>query len=203
MDLNHDRPIARKFAIAARTARQHLPDGFPPAFFLTDPNRIDDPVVVAERLPRGFGIIYRHFGAPDRVEIAIQLARVSAGRGLTLLIAADPDLAHAVGADGVHWPERLRQSALSSRGTVGLQTTSAHSARSLRQADHQGFDAAFVSAVFPSRSPSAGTPLGLARYRSLVKTVSIPCYGLGGINSSNALAIARLGGFACVEGLAG
>ena len=92
---------------------------------------------------------------------------------------------------------------LPSRGTVGLQTTSAHSARSLRQADHQGFDAAFVSAVFPSRSPSAGTPLGLARYRSLVKTVSIPCYGLGGINSSNALAIARLGGFACVEGLAG
>ncbi len=96
--------------LAAQARRLHTEAGSPaiPAlFFLTDPARTPDPLRIAARLPRASAVVYRHFGAPDRVRTARRLAELCQRRGLVLLIAADPALAERVGAAGVHWPERL------------------------------------------------------------------------------------------------
>ena len=84
-----------------------LRKALPAVLFFTDPVRTPDPEAVAARLPRGTGIVYRHFGASDAEARARRLTTIARDRGLVLLIGADAALARRVGADGVHLPERL------------------------------------------------------------------------------------------------
>lgn len=191
----------RKLAAAARRAARHLPPSLPPAFFVTDPERIPVPEKIAVGLPVGWGIIYRHFGAADREETAATLASICRERGLDLLIAADPALAMAVGAEGVHWPFRLRADMRRWTCRFPLQTVSAHSGAELRAAAKFPASAVLLSSVFPSRSPTAGKALGALRFRASVRASDLPVYALGGVNAANAEATADAGGFAAVEGM--
>jgi thiamine-phosphate pyrophosphorylase len=163
---------------------------------------VADPVTIARRLPAGFGVVYRHFGAPERRSVAQALARVCQRRRLVLLIAADPALAREVGADGVHWPFRLRQGARLWNGRFRLQTISAHSAREVRAAARLPADGLLVSTVFSSGSASAGKPLGANRFRLLARQLDHATYALGGISAENAGQIARFAGFSAVEAFA-
>jgi len=196
------RKLAAAARISARTFAARGAGALPPALFLTDPARTPEPETIAARLPRGFGVVYRHFGAPDREGVALRLARVCRARGLLLLIAADPDLAMRVGADGVHWPFRLGQMARRWRGRFGLQTVSAHSGRELRAAAGLPVEAVLLSAVFASNSPSAGQPMGARRFARRAARSAKPVYALGGITAQTAGRIAAWGGIAAVEGLA-
>ncbi|MFM8374937.1 MAG: thiamine phosphate synthase, partial [Phenylobacterium sp.] len=129
----------------------------PPLLVFTDPDRTPDPVALALSLPRGTGLVYRAFGAPDRLEIARALAAIARRRGLVLFIGADVGLAVRIGAAGLHLPERLAGRAPRLRRQGWLITAAAHS---LRAARRPGVDAFILSAVFPSASPSAGAPIG-------------------------------------------
>ena len=192
----------RKLACAARQCTQHLPVGLPPVFFLTDPDRIPEPASVAARLPKGWGVIYRHFGRADRSDIATRLARLSHVGRLTLLIAADPQLAVKVGAAGIHWPFAERHKARKWRNRFPVMTVSAHTPRQFRAIDPSSFDAVLLSTVFSSSSPSAGMPMGPLKFRNLVRTTSIPVFGLGGVTSDTAAHISRSAGLAAIEGIA-
>ena len=134
--------------------------GLPALLALTDPVRTPDPEAFAAAVPVGSAVIYRHFGAPDRLEMAVRLAAICHARGNWLLVSGDPVLARRAGADGVHWPERqiAEAAARRARGDADLFTAAAHSWRALARARHAGVDAALLSAVFPSSSPSAGRP---------------------------------------------
>lgn len=180
--------IRRKLLAAARlakTARARNGRRLPRAWFLTDPGRVSDPVAVARRLPRGWGVIYRHFGAKDRFIIGEGLARVCRRRGLVLLVSADPALAAHIRADGVHWPEaRLR--GVRNHRPCTIETASAHSRAALARARSLGFDAVFLSRVFPSRSTSDGKAMGALRFRQIARTAPLPVYALGGVNDRNA-----------------
>jgi thiamine-phosphate pyrophosphorylase len=160
--------------------------GLPPLLILTDPGRTPDPVALAERLPEGCGLVYRAFGAADAPEIARALATACRRRGLVFLIGADADLAAACGAAGVHLPERLAPLAprLRARHPRWLLTGAAHGAPALRRAAAAGLDAALLSAVFPSRSPSAGPALGPQRFACLVRDARLPVYALGGVSAA-------------------
>jgi len=201
MAFKHHPTVIRKFRAAIRMTQTHLPAVLPPLLFLTDPERTPDPVRIARRLPEGSGVIYRHFGAADRLDIAEALTRVSIDRGLRLLIAADPHLACEVNADGVHWPEARLLQARHWRGTFALNTASAHSERAIHRAAQAGMDAALVSAVFPSNSPSAGPALGATRFRTRALQAPLPVYALGGISAGTAARIASVAGLAAIEGL--
>ncbi|MFN7056185.1 thiamine phosphate synthase [Hyphomonas sp.] len=190
----------RKAARAAREAGRHLPAGLPPAFFLTDPARTPDPAAIAAGLPRGWGVIYRHFGAPDQEAAALELAAACRARGLVLLIGADARLAMQVGADGVHWPSRLAGAARRWAGRFGMQTASAHGRAELARLAGLPVEAALVSAVFPSASPSAGAAMGPLRLRQLARLSPVPVYGLGGVNADNARRISGFAGLAAIEG---
>lgn len=188
--------------VSARTFAARGASGLPPALFLTDPARTPEPETIATRLPRGFGVVYRHFGAPDRQSVALRLAGICRARGLVLLIAADPALALQVDADGVHWPFRLRGEARRWRSRFRLQTLSAHSGRELRAAARFPVDAVLLSTVFASRSPSAGSALGALRFAKLAAGSVKPVYALGGVTAETAGRIAGSAGFACVNGMA-
>jgi thiamine-phosphate pyrophosphorylase len=172
--------------------------------FFTDPARTPDPARTAANLPRGAAIVFRAFGAPDAEAQGLRLKAVARARGLVLLVGADPRLAARIGADGVHLPERAAGLARRIRQAHPrwIVTCAAHSLPAARRAAQGGADAAVVSAVFPSRSPSAGPPIGPLRLASLVRRAGLPVYALGGVNDATAgrLRAAGLAGLAGIDG---
>jgi thiamine-phosphate pyrophosphorylase len=179
----------------------------PGLWLVTDPRRTPDPVALARTLPRGAGVIYRAFGAGDALATARALRRTAWRRGLVFLVGADAALATAAGADGVHLPERLahRATGLRRAHPKWRITAAAHSRAAMLRAGRAGIDAVLVSAVFPSRSPSAGVPLGPVRFAALIRGVRPRVIALGGVNESAAPRLLRTGaaGLAAVEALAG
>lgn len=190
--------------LAAEARRLNRGGTAPSLFFFTDPQRTPDPLAIARRLPRGAGLVYRHFGAPERAAVARALAKTSRSRGLIFLVAADPDLAQRVGADGVHWPQRLLP-ALREAGHGRIVTAAAHGAAALARAAAYGADAAVLSPVFPTESASRHPPLGLFRASQLARAAALPVLALGGINTSNARRLAGRGfaGLVAVGALSG
>ncbi len=158
-----------------------------------------------ERLPRGCGVIYRAFGAPDALDVARGLRRIADRRGLLLLIGADEALAAQIAADGVHLPQRAlsRGRRLRARRPHWLITGAAHNARALALGARSSLDAALLSAAFASRSPSAGHALGPVRVSALTRHTTLPVYALGGIDrvTASRLLHSRVAGLAAVGAL--
>lgn len=185
-----------------RTARGIV---LPSLLFFTDPARVAHPEAVAQRLPPGAGVVFRAFGAPDAVAQGRRLKAIADERGLILLVGADETLADAVGADGVHLPERSGDlaSALRARRPNGLITVAAHDLNAVGAASALDVDALVVSPVFTSNSPSAGAPLGVDGLVALVAATDKPIYALGGIRAQTVEALKTTGivGVAAVEAL--
>jgi thiamine-phosphate pyrophosphorylase len=197
--------VAAKLGLRARAARGGAP--IPSLWFFTDPARTPDPEAVARRLPAGSAVVYRAFGAQDARAVADRLRRIAREQGLRLLIGADAALAADAGADGVHLPERLMRLAprLARAHPGWLISAAAHDAAAIRRGGRLGLDALVVSAVFPSRSPSAGRAMGPMRLARLVRGSPVPVIALGGVTNKNAPRLLGTGaaGIAAVEGLAG
>lgn len=179
--------------------------GLPPLLFFTDPVRTPDPGAIIARLPKGAGVVYRAFGDVDAVNKGRALRSLARRKGLIFLVGADEALAMACGADGLHLPERDldRAPLLKSRHRRWVFTGAAHSRAALSRARRYDLDAAVLSAVFPSRSASAGAPLGAARLASWLRSSGMPSYALGGIGRRTAGRLARTGaiGIAAIEGV--
>ena len=177
--------------------------GLPTLLFFTDPARTPDPERTARRLAPGAAVVFRAFGAADAEAQGARLLAIARERRLKLLIGADADLAARLGADGVHLPERLAHRArrLKAAHPDWLVTAAAHSPRAARRALLAGADAVVVSAVFPSRSASAGSPMGPIRLAILTRRLEGPIYALGGVDNKTArrLKDAGLIGLAAVD----
>lgn len=186
--------------------RSRLSKPLPHLLFFTDPVRTPDPEQIAARLPTGSAIVFRPFGAPDAQARGRRLAAIARRRGLVLLAGADPRLARSIGADGVHLPERLahRASALRRRHPGWIVTAAAHSLPAARRGLAGGADAVVLSPVFPSRSPSAGRPIGAMRLSRWVRAGASPAYALGGVSARTAVRLLDTGviGLAAVDALA-
>jgi thiamine-phosphate pyrophosphorylase len=102
---------------------------------------------------------------------------------------------------GAHLPERLAAKGRRFRRSGRLVTAAAHSEAAIRRARLSGCDAVLVSAVFDSRSPSAGRPLGPLRFAALARRAKLPVYALGGVNARTARRLLGSGaaGVAAVE----
>ncbi|HIG22268.1 MAG TPA: thiamine phosphate synthase [Henriciella marina] len=198
--MKHAAAVSRKFRNAASLAQAHTGPLLPGGFFLTDPARVMDARAVIAHLPDGIGVIIRHFGQADAMEDAFDVVSDCQRAGRIVLIGADLDLALATGADGVHWPYRMRKDLQRQSQSFGLlHTMSIHSPAELRAARAFPVDALIYSTVFPSGSPSAGQPIGLSRFAAAACSSSVPLYALGGITAANVEKAARFGGFASVS----
>lgn len=190
-------------ALGRRLNREAGSPPIPWLFFFTDPRRTPDPCRIAARLPRGAAVVFRHFGMADRRALAQRLAILCRRRGLLLLIAADPALALAVGAGGVHWPERWRGRRVAKRREGWIETASAHGRAGLARAGRMGMDACVLAPVFPSRSASAIHPLGPLKAGRLARAARVPVIALGGVQTGTAKRLPGRGfaGIAAVSGL--
>jgi thiamine-phosphate pyrophosphorylase len=194
--------IRRKLGAAARAAKganARNGEALPRAFFVTDPARTPDPLAIVGRLPRGMGVIWRHYGEAERLATGLALAQLCRRRGLILLVSADPALATRIGASGVHWPERLLRG-VRPRARGMIETAAAHSRAAIARAKRIGIDAVMVSTVFPSRSPTAGPAMGALRFRRLTHAAPLPVYALGGVDAINAAgAMRHAAGWAAID----
>jgi len=158
------------------------------------------------RLPKGAAVIFRTFGQPKALAKAASLRALARSCGLIFLVGADARLASRLQADGVHLPERLMRlgPALRRRNPRWLITTAAHGPRALALAARLGLDAALLSVVFPSQSPSAGRAMGAPRFAAQVRAARLPVIALGGIDARTARRLLGSGahGLAAVGGLA-
>jgi len=203
MDLTPNAPDTNRFARAARRARFGLGGTLPPVLVFTDPARSAPAIELASVLPRGWALVFRHYGGAGRYEIAAELSKIAHFRGFYLLIGADPELAVRVGAQGVHWPERLQRDARNWSARLPLNTMSAHRPGDVLGPQLPGIDARVLSTVFPSSSPRAGPAMGAGRFRSLSHKADIPVYALGGLSAANTGRIATGAGLAGVGQLSG
>jgi thiamine-phosphate pyrophosphorylase len=177
----------------------------PPLLFFTDPARTPDAAAIIAHLPRGSAVVFRAFGRADQLALAPALATLARCRGIAFLVGADIALAMALRADGVHLPQRLAGRArVARRLRPGwIVTVAAHSLPALHAARRAGADAAVLSPVFASVSPSAGVAMGPVRFAARVRGAGLPVYGLGGINAKTARRLLGSGaiGLAAIEGL--
>jgi thiamine-phosphate pyrophosphorylase len=160
----------------------------PHLWFFTDPKRTHTPTDVVARLPRGSAVVYRTFGASNALEVAKTLREKTRRRGVRLLISADEALAVAVRADGIHLPQSLMRFTprLRRAHPRWLITTAAHDKRVITAGSRLGVDAVMLSAVFPSKSPTAGRALGAVRFASWTQGACVAVVALGGVNSETA-----------------
>ncbi len=150
------------------------------------------------RLPRGSGLIYRHYHleGPERLARFRALRRIARARGHTVVLADSALTAREWGADGIYgapralWPRRA--------GLIHLAT--AHDMAELGLAARLGADAALLSPVFPTRSHPGGAVLGGVRFRLLARQSGLPVIALGGMSAAKARAL-RWHRWAAIDGL--
>lgn len=161
------------------------PCALSPYIFMTDPERVLNILRSSAVLPKGSTLIYRHFGAEDRHDMARALRQICFVRSLQFLVGQDEYLARDVGADGLHLPEMdlKRGKALRARYPHWLLSGAVHSLANLEHVE--GLDGVILSCVFESGSSSASVPLGVEKLRAITHAAPIPVFALGGICRKN------------------
>ncbi len=172
-------------------------------FYFTDDERGLDPLRVAQTLPSGTGIVFRHYNSQNRVKIAKYLSKICKLRHLRLYIAQNPTISHAVDAYGIHLPEyQIPQIPMIRSRYPDLDISSAcHSVRALRKAADLGADRAFLSPVFPTKSHPGKAGTGLMTAALAIRAQSLPVYALGGIRDHHLRQLSGLGfsGFGAIS----
>jgi thiamine-phosphate pyrophosphorylase len=156
--------------------------------YLITPEPTDDVVRVIERaLPHHHGgriaVQLRARSTPTRTLLAIgrRLRDVTGARGAALLVNGRADVAHAVGADGVHLPEDGMAPADARRvlGAEVIVVSSCHDADGVARAFAAGAD--FVTLGPWAEVPDKGGPLGREEFARATRGADGPVFALGGI----------------------
>lgn len=160
----------------------------------------------AARLPRGSGIILRHYATPpaERKKLFDRLRRISRRRGLLLLLAGGAADARNWGADGIHAPAHQRAS-LGALPPGAIRSAAVHNLAELRRAERCGADIVFVSPLFATRSHPGARPLGAMRFAVIAKQAHVPVMALGGVGRHHMQLIRQLGaaGYGAIDSLSG
>ena len=152
---------------------------------------------VLHKLPRGSGLIFRHYhlGPAERRQRFANLKRLARSKGHTMALSASPAEARRWSADAVYGsPCRL------TRGPSMIRLVTAHSLRELGQAMRARAHAILLSPVFPTRSHPGNRTLGPARFRLLAARATVPVIALGGMTARRARQLGAAH-WAAVDGL--
>jgi thiamine-phosphate pyrophosphorylase len=149
------------------------------------------------RLPRGAGLIFRHYHLPPATRAARfrALARLARQYGIAAAWAGSAAEARAIGADACYGPP-----ALLARGPALPRLVTAHSLREIAAAGRARAGAVLLSPVHPTRSHPGGKVLGPLRFRLLAARCPVPVIALGGMTARRARALGH--GWAAIDGLA-
>ncbi len=152
------------------------------------------------RLPRGSGLVFRHYHLPPQERRARfdRLAKLIRRHGGVIVLAGDARMARRWRADGSYGAPDSG----AANGLIRLLTV--HDMRELARAhaSKANLAAALISPVFATRTHPGGTTLGVARFASLVRLSRLPVVALGGMTRQRSLQIAAITtGWAAIDGL--
>lgn len=166
--------------------RQRLPD----MWLFTDERQGDGLWAALARVPRGAGVIFRHYRSTDRAALAKRVRAICRRRGLIFVVAGPPRLAAAWRADGAHgrYP--------------GVLTAPAHDVAEIVAARRAGAALVFLSPLHETRSHPGAPVLGPLRFGPMARGRGIAVAALGGVTPADAPQVARLGlyGFGAIDG---
>jgi thiamine-phosphate pyrophosphorylase len=149
------------------------------------------------RLPRGSGLVFRHYhlGEIERRARFAELARIARRCGHKVVLSGSARQARQWRADGAYGSPRML-----TKGPALLRLVTAHSLREITAARLDRADAVLLSPVFPTRSHAGGKVLGLLRTLLAARLCPLPVIALGGMNRKAARRLPGLG-WAAIDGL--
>lgn len=132
----------------------------------------------------------------EMYELAMEMKKITSKHDALLFINNRIDIALAVDADGVHLgtesiPLDKAQTLMGPDRLIGV---SCHDQLCARNAQEQGADFITFGPLFytPSKAPY-GDPVGLEELEIVARSLSIPVFGLGGVNQANARQVMNAG----------
>jgi thiamine-phosphate pyrophosphorylase len=156
----------------------------PRLWLMTDERQGEDLWEALERLPKGSGVVFRHYGlaAGERRKLFERVRRVAKRRRLLLFAAG------GLRGDGVH----------GGRGG-GLRSAPAHNLRELKTVERSGATLVFLSPAFPTRSHPGARPLGPVRFGLIAAQARVPVIALGGMDQRKARRLPHIYGWAGID----
>lgn len=148
---------------------------------------------ILRRLPRGSGLVFRHYHLDPAARRArfMALGRIARTRGHWLAWAGPAREARKIGAHAAYGDARTL-----ARGPALTRLVTGHSLRELRFV--RG-DLALLSPVFATRSHPGAKALGPVRFALMARTSRIPVIALGGMTAHRARMLGT--GWAAIDGL--
>tara|TARA_Y100001968_G_scaffold333873_1_gene400384 strand:+ start:6442 stop:7479 length:1038 start_codon:yes stop_codon:yes gene_type:complete len=145
---------------------------------------------ISSALLEGVNMVqYRHknFNYKKDLKQVQDLSLLCKEHGALLIINDNVDLALAVNADGVHlgqedMPTELARNLLGGDLIIGKST---HSIEHLKKAQQESCDYVGIGPVFPSKTKPEAKPLDNKNLLEMYSIVHLPCFAIGGINTSN------------------
>jgi thiamine-phosphate pyrophosphorylase len=173
----------------------------PPLYAIVDPlDTGRDPVALAAALLAGGAALLqlrlKDASPRDVLAAAAAIRRLTRDAGAMFLVNDRPDIARAVGADGVHLgqndlPVAAARRVLGPDAIVGVST---HDVEQARAAAAAGADYLGVGPVFATTSKErALAPRGLGLVRAVRAVVDRPLVAIGGITAATSAAVRSAG----------
>jgi thiamine-phosphate pyrophosphorylase len=155
---------------------------------MTDERMGDNLWRAVRRLPRGGGIVFRHYSwrAGERRRLFARLLRIARARGLVLVRGGAVPMRGEMGVHG-------------GRGW-GLVTAAVHDRREAAGAVRAGADVAFVSPVFATRSHPGAPVLGGRGAGALARRLPMVRVALGGMDARRFRTLRGFDGWAAIDG---
>jgi len=171
----------------------------PPIWLISDARNDNVLERTLARLPRGSGLIYRHYHLPpaDRRARFEVLRRIARRFGHCMVLSGSAREARAWKADGAYGAAEKLASGPAIRRLVTV-----HSLRELAAAHRSRADAVLLSPVFPTRSHPGAALLGRVRFHLLAAHAGVPAIALGGMTVHRARTLPSRK-WAAIQGLAG
>ncbi len=171
----------------------HLP--LPRLWLMTDERMGARLIPSLLALPKGSGVIFRHYSLPasERRILFRAVRTVARRRRLFLLLAGPPRLARAWGARGAH-------------GQVeGCISSPVHSVPQRIAAERRGARLLLISPLFETQSHIGRSALGRCRFGLISRNAQQPVVALGGLTRKKAQSLKQFGiyGWAAIDALTG
>lgn len=94
---------------------------------------------------------------------------------------------------GIHFPEKINVSKFSPLPKNKIFGQSTHNLRSAKSSNENGINYLIVGSIFKSNSHPNGNVSGTRIIKEIVKNISIPMIGIGGITLENAASVIQSG----------
>jgi thiamine-phosphate pyrophosphorylase len=166
----------------------HRQSPIPTLWLMTDERLGDGLWAALTRLPRGSGVVFRHYATEPRARRKLfrRVVRIARARGILVVRAGERA---GGGENGVHGAGRGH----------GLRTAPAHDRREAVAAGRRGAKVLFVSPVFATRSHPGAETLGPREARRIAQGLPVVVIALGGMDARRFRGMTGFDGWAAID----